>query len=276
VTVERRAGLGCYASWIALAVAFSPVLVDLARNLAQVAEDRVTLLAPVLLLLSLRGATAAPARGHRDGVIGIVLGIGLELIGLASESQSIARVGLPVAALGLARLYGRPAPGSAALLFFAIPVPDTLVLLAGPALQGTMLEATGALLHALGAPVHAHGLELVGPTKRIVLDPAQGAASLALALTALGWYSALRAQAGVGSAARRALLLAPLALPLQMLVMLGTGALLAAGLGDAARFWLRHGAWLALCLLGLLWIERGAVRPRLRDSGRSSPIALGS
>jgi hypothetical protein len=272
--VERRVGLGCYASWIALAVAFSPVLVDLGRTVAQSAEDRVIVLAPLLLLLSLRGEPTTLARGHRDGVLGIALGIGLELIGLASGSQSIARLGLPIAALGLARLSGWPTLGSTALLFFAIPLPDTLVLLASPALQSAMVEATGALLRGAGASVQADGLALIGPAKRIVLDPAEGMASLALALAALGWYSALRAGTGVGSAASRAALLVPLALPLQMIVMLVTGALLAAGLGGAAGFWLRQGGWLALSLLGLLWIERGAAGPRLRESGRSTPIAL--
>ena len=56
--MERRAGLGCYVSWIALAVAFSPVLVDLARSWVAEPTDRVVLIAPLLLLLALRRGTA--------------------------------------------------------------------------------------------------------------------------------------------------------------------------------------------------------------------------
>jgi hypothetical protein len=267
--VERRAGLGSYVSWIALAVAFSPVLQDLGRNAALHPEDRVTLLAPVLLLLALRGESTRAPSARRDGALAIALGVGMEWIGLASEASSIARLGLPVAALGLARFTGRPAVATAALLFFAIPVPDSLVLLVSPALQSATVEALGALLRRAGASVQSDGLAWIGPGKRIVLDPAEGAATLALALAALGWYSALRGGRGLARAALRAALLAALAVPLQIAVMGITGALLAADLGSLASFWLHQGAWIAVALVGLLLVERGAARAPLRASGPS-------
>jgi hypothetical protein len=273
--MRRRAGIESYASWIALAVAFSPVLLELGQNVARHAEDRVTLLAPLLLLLALRFEPAVRPPGRRGGALAIALGISLELIGLATGSASVARIGLPVAALGLARFSGRPAVATAALLVFAVPLPDTLVLLASPALQSATVEAVGALLVRAGAPLQADGLAWIGPGKRIVLAPAEGAASLALALATLGWYAGLRAGTGAAGAARRAALLVPLAIPLQIFVMLVAGTLLAADLGDAARFFLRQGGWLALAGIGLLWIECAAARPRPRRSGQPVAARLG-
>ena len=273
--MERRAGIGSYASWVALAVAFSPVLQDLGRNAVQHPEDRVILVAPLLLLLALRGESTRAPTARRDGALAIALGVGLEWIGLATEASSIARLGLPIAALGLARFTGRPAVATAALLFFAIPVPDSLVLLVSPALQSATVEALGALLRHAGASVQSDGLAWIGPGKRIVLDPAEGAATLALALGALGWYSALRARKGVASAALRTAWLASLAAPLQIAVLLVTGALLAADRGSLASFWLRQGSWIAVALVGLLLVERGAARAPLRASGRPSRLAFG-
>ena len=108
------------------------MLVDLARNVAAQAEDRVTLLAPLLLLLALRSDANAPAPPRRDGLVALAAGVVLEVFGVAAESWSLARLGLPVAAMGLARYAGRPPVAVAALLLFAIPLPDTLVTLPSP------------------------------------------------------------------------------------------------------------------------------------------------
>jgi hypothetical protein len=232
------------------------VLVDLARSLAEHPEDRVTLLAPLLLILALRGAPAQPAAPRRDGAVAIALGAALQLLGIHAGSWSIARLGLPVAALGLARWTGRPRSAVMALLFFAVPLPDTLALLLSPALEARVAGAAGALLSALGAPVQALGVSLAAATGRIDLDPADGGATLAVAFAALGWYEAVRRGEALGRAALRAALAPCLAIPVQTLVVAVTGGLLAAGLEDAAELWLRQGAWPALSLLGLAWVER--------------------
>ncbi|HEX5068208.1 MAG TPA: archaeosortase/exosortase family protein [Myxococcota bacterium] len=259
--MERRAGLGCYVSWIALAVAFSPVLVDLARNWVAEPTDRVVLIAPLLLLLALRRGTANGRAGSGLAAgSAIAIGIALELLGLLSETRSIARIGLPIAALGVAGWNGRPALAVAALVFFAIPIPDTLLLLASPALESAVVEAAGSILQGLGASVQAHGSSLVASGGRINLHPMDGGATLAIVLGALGWYSAARLGEGVRRCGRRAALLCLLALPLQVLVVVVTGALLAAGHLDASRFWLRHGAWITVFLLGLACVHRGSLR----------------
>jgi hypothetical protein len=104
--------------------------------------------------------------------------------------------------------------------------------------------------------VQANGNSLVAATNRINLQPMDGGATLAIVLGALGWYSAARVGEGIRRAAPRAALLCLLALPLQVLVVVLAGALLAAGMLDASRFWLRHGAWISIFLVGLAWVHR--------------------
>lgn len=259
-------GLESTAPWLALLAAFSPVLVDLARNLAEDPKVRVTLLAPLLLLLALRERPAEAAPSQRDGAVAIAIGVALEMLGIATRSWSIARLGLPVAALGLARWMGRPPGVSMALLFFAIPLPDSVVSLPSPALEAALARAAAAILRVPGASVEAIGLSLVAPAGRIDLLPVDGGASLAVALGALGWYSAARVGAGVGLAVLRAALACLLAMPLQLLALLVTGVLLAVGLRDAGELWLRQGAWIALGGLGLLWLQRHSTPARLRGA----------
>jgi hypothetical protein len=269
--VERRAGLGCYVSWIALAVAFSPVLVDLGRSLVAEPTDRVVLVAPLLLLLALRRDTAnrRAASGWAAGSA-IAIGIALELLGLLSDTRSIARTGLPIAALGVAGWNGWPAIAVAALVFFAIPIPDTLLLLASPALESAVVGAAGSILQGLGASVQAHGSSLIASGGRINLHPIDGGASLAIVLGALGWYSAARLGDSVRRCARRAALFCLLALPLQVLVDVLCGALLAGGHLDASRFWLRHAGWITVFLLGLACVHHSSLRANARSAAETA------
>ena len=100
---RKTPDIGSYAPWLALGVAFSPVLVNLARSVGEYPEQRVTLLAPVLLLLAIRRSGPGRPAGRWDGAVAIAVGVALEMLGIFTRSWSIARLGLPVAALGLAR-----------------------------------------------------------------------------------------------------------------------------------------------------------------------------
>jgi len=248
-----------YVSWVALAAAFSPVLVDLARNLAASPEDRVTLLAPLLLVLALRASVGADAPPHRDGLLWIGAGIFLQLFGILVEAWSVARIGLPIAAVGLARFAGRPPVAFVALLLFAIPVPDTLVNLFSPALEKAIAAAASAILHALGTEIETTGMALAAAGRRIVLDPTDGGANLAVALAAIGWYAAASAGNGMLRCMRNAVAFGLATFPLQILGVVATGWILAAGMPVAARFWLRHGIWMACSAALLAIVHRNAI-----------------
>jgi hypothetical protein len=195
----------------------------------------------------------------------------MEVLGILAGSWSIARLGLPVAALGLARWRGSPRSAAIALLFFAIPLPDTLVLLSSPSLETAVTQLAGAALRALGAPVEAIGFTLVAAAGRIELGPAEAGLTLAVAFAALGWYSAARRGEGVGPAALRAACAAWLAIPVQWLVVLTAGGLLAAGLPDLGELWLRQVSWIAASLLALGWMKRRSPALPLGTGGAEVP-----
>jgi hypothetical protein len=255
VTLRLEAGL----PWLALMVAFSPVLADLARDLIDYPEGRFTLIAPVLLWLAWRRAPATAGAARRGGAIAIAVGVALQLVGIFVDAWSIARFGLPVAACGLARWLGRPNVAVAALAFFAIPLPDTIVLMPSPALETGLARFTEAALRGIGVPVVSEGFSLFAGTARIELRPVECGVSLAFTLAALGWYAAAAAGEGVAAASRRAALFALFVIPIQPLVTFVSGILLGAGLRDAGQLWLSHGGWLLASLAGLAWIHRRSV-----------------
>jgi hypothetical protein len=257
-----RRAVDTWLPWLALTVGFSPVLFDLAGNLIDHPESRFTLLAPVLLVLALWRDPARRTERHWVGALAIAFGIALELLGILTDAWSIARFGLPVAALGLAFWLGAPRLTAIALVFFAIPPPDFVVLVASPTLELALARFTSTLLRGLGLPVEAYGFSLVAEVGRIELRPLECGVALAFTLAALGWYAAAIADLRIGSVPLRAIRAGLLAIPLELLVTLITGVLLGMGARNAGQFWLTHGAWIAASLVGLAWIHgRAANRP---------------
>lgn len=242
--------------WLALAVGFSPILVNLAQNLASHPEYRVILLAPVLLLLAARSDATREVPGRRDGLVVVAVGALFQLLALIASFWTIGRLGLVLGAIGLARWQGHPRLAVMALLLFAIPLPGTVLAMPSPSLESALARFAAAFLGLLGLPVEAVGFSLLTPTGRIDLSPADGGALLAVALAALGWYAAARAGAAIPEAAKRALLWALLAVPIQPLVVLLGAGLLAAGLPHVGERWLTEGAWLLVAAIGLARIHR--------------------
>jgi hypothetical protein len=181
------------------------------------------------------------------------------MFGIFVESWSVARIGLPIAAMGLARFAGRPPVAIVALLLFAIPMLDTLLTLPSPALEKAIARTAGAILRALGCEIETAGLSIAAAGRRIVLDPTDGGANLAVALAAIGWYAAASAGNGFFRCLWRAIAFSLATLPLQTLGLVLTGWLLAAGMPISARFWLRHGIWLAASAALLVIVHRGAI-----------------
>jgi hypothetical protein len=250
--------------WLALCVAFSPVVADLAGNLVHAREDRCTLLALLLLGLALRGARRRGSPRPLLGGFAVAAGIALELTGIVTGSWSIARLGLPVAVLGLGGLLGSPPLRVLALAFWMVPLPDSLLLLASPGLEVAAAGLTAALLAPLGVPISAVGFALEGAGGRVEVEPAHAGFVLAHVLSALGWFSAVRGGGSVARAAGRALAGGAAALPAQLAVLLSTGLLLAIGFGEAAEMWLHQASWLLFAAGGLallLWSWRERSRP---------------
>ena len=238
---------------IACAAAFSPVLVDLARSLGRVDGRLAILVAPVLTVLATRAqSTPAPIR-TRPGVLLIGAGLAFELVGIALTSSTIARVGLPVAALGLGCLVGRPGPRQLALLCFVVPIPISVTSLTTPWLESTYADICVSLLHGvLGLDISASGPLLSSGPSTLELYASDSGIRLAYVLAALGWLAGVLAERSVPRLFARALLWSLIAWPAQVAACLVAATLVAAGRIDIARAWLDWGVHLTTAAIGLI------------------------
>lgn len=254
---RTTAGIGSFAPWLALFVAFSPILLDLAGQLAELPEERgIAFVALLLLLAILQDPVEEAASGHAAGLLGVGIGVLLLILGIVTGSWSIARVGLPVAALGLAIARGAPRPMVMVLAFLAIPIPHSLVLLTSPELETMLTRAAMGALSALGHSIPTTGASIGAAPDTIHLVPHQGVVTLGVPLAALGWYSAVREGSSPRTAVLRAAAGGLLALPLQLVVLIVTGALVALGRPELGEIWVRHIGWVAVSGCGLVWVLR--------------------
>lgn len=256
MTPTARGRLESALPWLALGFAFSPVLVDLARA---VGSERYG--GSLLLAAGLAGFAAAretrPARpGGPGGVALVIAGLALEALGLSGGSDSIARLGLPVSILGLALRDGRPAPATALLALWVVPLPTFVHELASPAAESALAGLAARSAAALGLDAVARGpIVEAGAGGSLRLSSGHGGLHLAAVLAELGWYAGARRGRDPARCAVRAALAATLAALGQPLAVLGAVALLATCGPDWASLWLDHGLWIAVTAAGVGGIE---------------------
>lgn len=268
---EVRATLVGVAPWIALLAGFSPVIADLARNLCESPEDSSFLLAAFLFAFAVAASRHRPAAAaSRGGLLVLGAGVALELLGVVTGSWSLARLGLPLAALGVARLRGHPPVAVMGLAFLAVPIPDSLVELPSPALESGSARVAGRLMDLVGVSVDVVGFSLIGEQGRVDLKPSDGGIHLGACLAALGWYSIARRRGSLGMAAARAALCGLLALPVQIVGVVLAGILASRGAEDDARLWLTYGVWLSAGVLGLAALAR--LHAPHTAAGDASPV----
>lgn len=252
------------AVWLALAVGFSPVLVDLARNLLAFPHDHCTLVAPVLLALALR--PGAPRQRPRPGLGAglIACGAGLQLAGIAIDGWSVSRLGLPLAALGVAAWLGRPPLAATALLFWLVPVPDSILGAVSPRGESLLSQLGVALSRPLAA-----GLEAVGPLVRagdayLPLEAGDWGHAPIAALSATGWFASVRLGRNVATGMLWAALGGAAGVAAQLLF--GVLGIAWFALGDPAGLafvWIRQLAWLLPTLAATFAIEQRARSAKL-------------
>jgi hypothetical protein len=241
--------------WLALGCAFGPVLIQLADAIPEVPFGWSALLAPALMIsLATRDRQRAlPRRGWAQALL--VIGLVIELVGLAGGSPGIARLGLPVSVVGVALWTGAPSVKTAVLTFWALPIPITVYGLTTPNLESAYAQLGAACGVMLGAELHASGPLVRTGVDRLELDSFNSGIQLAFVATELAWYAAVRNGTSVPKALGRMVCVALAALPLQVLAVLAAMALLVAGAPEGANFWLDHGVWLLTAILGIVWIE---------------------
>jgi hypothetical protein len=259
VTPERAGG-SKWLPWIALALAFSPVLLELGEHLASEPWTRYAALFPLLLA---RAAAAAPRRpeASASGYAWIAAGAAVEIAGVGGGIPRFARPGLALAVIGLCRARGIADLRVAALALWMIPLPSTALGAASPALETALLRPAAWLGRSAGLAERSEPPGLAGADGALLLQPPDGGLPLAALLSGLGWYAALRAGEGTRAGLARAAGLGIAAFPLQALALVVGAGVLALGAPRAAELALRPGLWPLAAAAGVLWAER---RSRVR------------
>jgi hypothetical protein len=245
--------------WAGAAVALSPTIAHSVELFADESWPHYVVVAPLLLaicLLNDDGAhSATPNRRIGGGIIALALAV--QLVGIASGSWSIARIGLPLAALGVALAVGRPPPLPMILCFWLIPAPNFLVTAATPWAESVLADVAARVVSTLGADVSVSGPLIQIGDAPLELTSAQGGIVTALVLAELGWYSAARDATPSWLAASRRVLLygsavavvQPTAAIVAVLILWWVGS-------TPAELWMSHGVWLLVAVTCAAEIER--------------------
>ncbi len=241
--------------WSLLLAAFSPVLIDLARHLVERPWAAYCLVFIPLFARELLREAPGP---RRPGLGWLLLGVALaaELLLVAGGFTRAARLLLPVAALGVSQLTGRPRLRTGLLLFGFVPVPHALVSLGSPGLEAAFAGVAARVLRAAGFPalVEADRYETtlhVG-AETLGLFDRDGGLSVAVLLFGLGWYAGLRWGWPVLTTLLRALAASLLFAPLEILAIALAGGLLGMSAPLDVRFFLDVAPWALTATMALL------------------------
>ncbi len=240
--------------WGGLVVAFLPVIHDVAMSLHNNAGQRYVLLSVLLIgLLILRNSDSRFGNERPGiGVTLLVLGLAAQLIGIASGSWSIARVGLPVAMLGISLVTGKPDTKVVVLAFAAVPIPGLVFNATSPWLESILAVAAAKTLALAGIQLDVGGPLLQFDGARFEMLASDNGIVTAVLLGEVGWYFAIRAHRSFGQAAWQAICWALLAIVIQPLLVLLCIATLPLGVPHLGRFFLTFGVAILLVIIVLV------------------------
>jgi hypothetical protein len=247
--------------WVALFAAFAPVCIDLYENLLAYPVAQITLVSPILIGYCLfRGIGRTEPRRLSASAL-VLLGATLEFLGIAGESWSIARLGLPVAFIGLARWNGAMSLEVASLAFWILPIPDFVFSLTTPNLESALLATATAAVRFVGIGAIAVGPIAHIATDRIELHSHDTGILLAALLAQFGWFVAVCRHARPLQLFATALGWALLSIPGQFVAVVVALVLVAAGWPEVAEAWLVRGVWLTVAVGALIYIHvRNVIR----------------
>jgi hypothetical protein len=255
---DRSGRVQSSAAWIALGVAFLPVLADLMRHFTEASGQREFLLAPLLFLLCVRCDTSRAVVPHRDGLFLLFAAVALQFVGIASHTALVGRLALALAVVGMARWRGSPKLSIAVLAFGVVPVPGFAFEYTTPSLESLWGSAAAQFVQLFGGEISVSGPLFRSAAGRFELTATDGGLPLLKILVELGWYSGVRQELSGRALLRRVGLGAVLAGPIQLLGVTAAVFLFAFGLPDVARILLDHGLWLGAAAWVVWRVERRA------------------
>jgi hypothetical protein len=243
---------------LALLVAFSPVLAELAEHLRDESWARYALVFVPLFALVLRAEPSIPAR--RDGLVLLGLALAFELFCLAGNTTRLARPAFALAIVGLCRSFGLARARTSLLAFWLVPVPWVLLKLTSPGLERFWIEAAAALVNALGGAVEVQRSVVHGVAGSFAVRASDSGGIPVVMLAGLGWYAGLRCRATLRGCVQRALTWGALGLPAQAVGSAIAVSTLAVGHAGLGRAILDPGIWLVLAIAGIARAEQLARR----------------
>jgi hypothetical protein len=231
---QARARAG--ALWLALAVALSPAAFELFRHWMREPWARESM---VFVPIAIAGAVAAPAiaRPNWGGWLLVAAGLTLALFGSAGGVGSLGRLAIPLAVFGMACAIGRPEPRIASIAFFVVPPPFSIVSLYSPAGERELAGFAVAAARAVGADWSLGDATIRTAAGNLQFGAPDLGIPLAHLLAGLGFCAALAGQASIRQAILRGLLWTLWAVPVQLVALGASLAVLAAfGPGIARAF----------------------------------------
>lgn len=246
---EAPARSGEAALWVALAVAFSPVAIDLVQHWIEFPWARYAVVFPFLFVrCTLRAERTRPVPG---GLIWVIAGLALELAAAFAGAIRWARPGLAIAVVGMCQRLGLGRWPLWALVLFAVPAPNFLVELGapGPAVALAGIAAGGWLL--LGVDVESAMRALDAGA----LFPNEHWLAIAPLCAGLAWYEGILLARPLPRAIAASAASAALAVPIELAARaLAVGAA-AAGLAPRALALLGDATWIAVAAAGVALAE---------------------
>ncbi len=149
--------------WVAAAVAFSPALVEVARQTVEFPQKTTPLVAALLLVVSAWRETAREMPGRSGAIVLLAVAAALELLGVLGGAATLARASLPLAFVGIARLLGRPPLRIALISLWLVPIPVSLVALVQTPLDQAAARFVAWVARLLGDAATS----AVGPLVRV-------------------------------------------------------------------------------------------------------------
>jgi hypothetical protein len=265
--------------WCGLAIAFSPVLQDLAESALSFPSQRYVLLAPLMIGLLLVHPSNPPQTSRHTsphtkkhsplGIMLLILGMGAQILGITTSTWLFARVGLALAILGVALLAGRPNPMILLLTFGLVPIPEFITHATSPWLESILGAGAAQVLSFSGLQLEVGGPLLEVDGDRFELVASDSGIVTAALLAEAGWYSAVSAGFTFRRSLVRALQGALLVAVIQPVAVLLCVSSLPIGLPEVGRFLLTHDV--PILLATAIVTQRLLGRPRFEQVATESP-----
>lgn len=268
--VSRR-GTTSWLLWVALLVAFSPVLVDQGKHWLDVDWTRYSIVfAPLLAWTIYRSPPAEPRR--RLGIALVTGSLVLQLIAARAGMLELARPAFSLSVIGLALITGLATLRAGLLALWIVPVPDFVIgALGGGALARELFATVAAPLAGLGLELQVIGRVLVSGDRELTISAAYFGVPLFVLLSGLGWYRALQLQLSPIATLRCLVVYLIWGVPIQFAAIVLALLAFALNVGDgvtASRALLEPVPWIMCTVAAISLGERRAGGDR---AGRNSP-----